>query len=601
MKTLPFDSVKVTSGYLFGKQELNRKTTIYSVYDRFDESGRVKAFEFTYDKNDPNAIQPHYFWDSDLAKWIESVAYIIKNDPDYDRSLEEKADAIIENIKKHQEENGYFNIYFTVVEPENRFANGDWHELYCLGHLMEAAVAYADATGKRDLLECVSKYTDLVIRVFTEERSAGFVTPGHPEIELALIKAYDFTGDKKYLDLAEFFIDNRGCSDEINNDKMFQSHKPVRELDEATGHSVRAMYLYTGMASLAKKTGDQSLIDACRRLWEDTVFRKMYVTGGIGSIHMGEAFTVPFDLSNDQAYTETCAGIGLMFFSNEMLSFENNARYADVIERVLYNGVLSGLSLDGRSFFYENPLEINLRDHITNIWGTKRYPITQRLECFSCSCCPPNVTRLIATLGNYFYGIDGDTFYINQFVSSEAEFDGVYCKVSTEYPLNGRVTVSVKGTKKVAVRIPEWCDNFSLNKDFSFENGYAVIDNDGEDIVIDLDMTPKIVYADPRISSDAGKVCVMRGPIVYCAEGVDNGEFLHSFILPKELDATETFSEEFGLITLEVPCRKRLPFEGGLYSSFKPQTEKTTLKMIPYNCFANRGETDMVVWFCMDK
>lgn len=601
MKALPFDSVKVTSGYLFGKQELNRKTTIYSVYDRFEETGRFGSLDFNYDKNDPNSVQPHIFWDSDIAKWVESVAYIIKNDPDYDRELEARADKIIAKIKKNQWEDGYFNIYFSVVEPEKRFTNRDWHELYCAGHLMEAAIAYDDATGKRDLLDCMEKYADLIYRIFVEEKSAEFVTPGHPEIELALIKMYLYTGKKKYLDLSEFFINNRGISDEINNNNIFQSHKPVREQDEAAGHSVRAMYLYTGMAMLAKQIGDESLLNACRNLWDDTVLRKMYVTGGIGSTNLGEAFTVPFDLPNDQAYTETCAGIGLMLFSNAMLAFENNARYADVIERVLYNGVLSGLSLDGKSFFYENPLEINLRDHFTNAFGGKRFPITQRLECFSCSCCPPNITRILPTLGNYIYGIDGDTFYINQFVSSEAEFDGVYCKVSTEYPLNGRVTVSVKGTKKVAVRIPEWCDNFSLNKDFSFENGYAVIDNDGGDIVIDLDMTPKIVYADPRISSDAGKVCVMRGPIVYCAEGVDNGEFLHSFILPREIDVTETFSEEFGLITLELPCRKRLPFEGGLYSSFKPQTEKTTLKMIPYNCFANRGETDMVVWFCMDK
>jgi len=596
MDLFNFSNVNLNDGYLFAKQELNKKTTINAVYDRFYETGRIGAFACDYDPNDENSIKPHVFWDSDVAKWIEGAANIIKKTPSPE--LEAKIDAIVENIKKNQCSDGYFNIYYMVCEPENRFTNRDKHELYCAGHLMEGAIAYADATGKRDFLDCMEKYADYIYRVFVEEKSAAFATPGHEEIEIALVKMYLFTKKKKYLDLAAHFIDTRGAVDEQIKDDYNQSHKPVREQDSAQGHSVRAMYLYTGMALLAAQTGDRELISACKKLWEDTVLRKMYVTGGLGSTHIGEAFTVPFDLSNDQAYTETCAGIGLMFFSNAMLALETNSRYADAIERVLYNGVLSGLSLDGKSFFYENPLEINLNDRFESRYGYRRFPRSQRLECFGCSCCPPNINRLLSSLGNYVYGSEGDTLFVNQFISSTLSSGDISCVQTTNYPNDGCIKLQAKGISKVAVRIPDWCDSFKINKPYEMLKGYAVILNDGGEIAVDLDIKPKAIFADARIRHDANKICVTRGPIVYCAEGVDNPELLHSYVLPSKIEAVEEFNSEFGLITLSVACRRRLPFEGGLYSGKQPETESATLKLIPYNCFANRGRTDMMIWFC---
>lgn len=600
MKSFSFDKVSLTSGYLFDKQELNRKTTINAVYDRFDDTGRIGAFNFDYVEGvSAPAKKPHIFWDSDVAKWMEGAAYIIKKHPTPE--LEEKVDALVEKIKKNQGEDGYFNIYFTVIKPEARFTDRSRHELYCAGHLMEAAVAYADATGKRDFLDCMEKYADYIWQVFVEEKSAAFSTPGHQEIELALIKMYLYTKKKKYLDLAAFFINTRGTieeNDTTTGGNYSQSHIPVREQTEAVGHSVRAMYLYTGMAMLAKETGDTELLAACKSLWNDTVLRKMYVTGGLGSTCIGEAFTSAFDLPNDTAYTETCAGIGLMLFSQAMLAFENDAKYADAIERVLYNGVLSGLSLDGKSFFYENPLEITLNDRFENLHGKRRLPITQRVECFSCSCCPPNINRIFPTFENYVYGKDGDTLFVNQFISSALSEDGITCKQETTYPNGDTVKLCASGAKKIAIRIPHWCDSFKLNKKYALENGYAVVDNDGSEITVKFDMTPRLIYGDCRVKADANKVCVMRGPVVYCAEAVDNGENLHSIVLPAKIKAKEIFSEEFGLYTLEIPCTKRVSFEGGIYSNKPPKADKFTVKLIPYNCFANRGESDMLVWLC---
>lgn len=596
MKIFPFDKVELTAGYLFEKQELNRKITIKSVYDRFYETGRIGAFDFNYKEGEPNAVKPHVFWDSDVAKWMEGAAYIIKKHPSPE--LEEKIDALVERIKKNQDENGYFNIYYTVCEPTKRFTDRDKHELYCAGHLIEAAVAYAEATGKREFLECMEKYADHIIKVFAEEKSAAFSTPGHEEIELALAKLYLFTKKKKYLALSEHFIDTRGTVNEKNADEYNQSHKPVREQTEAVGHSVRAMYLYTGMALLAAETGDEALISACKRLWDNTVKEKMYVTGGIGSTCIGEAFTASYDLPNAEAYTETCASIGLLFFSNAMLKSENDSKYADIIEKTLYNGILSGLSLDGSSFFYENPLEITLSEHFKNRLGERRFPITRRVACFDCSCCPPNLNRLLSSLGSYIYGIDGDTLYVNQFVSSKLEEGEIKCEQTTDYPRSGEIRLSVSGVNRVAIRIPDWCKDFDLNTPYDIINGYVVVENCENDIAVRFDMSPRTVYADPRIKHDVCRVCVMRGPVIYCAEGNDNIGPLHSYVLPREPKFTERFDPTFGLDVLDVSCKRRLPFDGRLYSSEPPQTEPATLRMIPYSCFANRDESDMLVWLC---
>ncbi|MBQ9150800.1 MAG: glycoside hydrolase family 127 protein [Clostridia bacterium] len=594
MKLIPYHQVALRGGYLFEKQELNTSTTIHAVYDRFHETGRITAFKFGFPEKDP--VQPHFFWDSDVAKWMEGAAYILRREPHPD--LEAKVDEIVDDIEKNQCEDGYFNIFFTVVQPENRWANRDWHELYCAGHLMEAAVAYAEATGKTKFLTCMEKYADYIAKVFMEEHSATFHTPGHEEIELALVKMYRHTGKRKYLDMAAYFINTRGTVEEFNKTAYNQAHLPVREQDSALGHCVRAVYLYTGMAYLAKETGDKALISACKKLWEDISNRKMYITGGLGSTYIGEAFTSPYDLPSDQAYTETCAGIALCFFANAMLALDNNAAYADVIERVLYNGVLSGLSTDGTQFFYENPLEINLSERFSSAWGARRFPAHRRVACFACSCCPPNLNRLLASLGNYVYGTDGDVLYVNQFAASELKTDGITATMETDYPRSGKVTVTASGASVIAIRIPAWCEHYSLDQPYTLQNGYALVKNPGGSVSVEFDLTPRRVWADIRVLRTAGQVAIMRGPVVYCAEGVDNGEGeLHSYIIPADFTSAEEGSEAYGLPTLTVPCLKQVADGESLYRNTPPKTEAAVLKLIPYNAFANRTESDMRVWF----
>lgn len=594
MKLISHSQVQLKHGFLFDKQKLNRRVSIHAVYDRFAETGRIRAFKMGFPEKDP--IRPHFFWDSDVAKWIEGAAYILRQAPD--PVLEARIDELVEDIARGQQADGYFNIYFTVVQPEARWSNRDWHELYCAGHLMEAAVAYAEATGKTKLLSCMEKYADHIAKVFMEEHSASFSTPGHEEIELALVKLYRHTGKKKYLDLAAYFINTRGTSEDQSRTDYNQSHLPVRDQREAVGHAVRAVYLYTGMAYLAAETQDPSLIRACQNLWQDVTERKMYITGGLGSTHIGEAFTSPFDLPPDQAYTETCAGIALCFFGQGMLALDNDARYADAVERVLYNGVSSGLSTDGSHFFYENPLEIHLSERFSSLWGARRFPAHRRVACFDCSCCPPNLNRLLPTLGGYLYGLEQDTLYVNQFAASTMNDGAISATMETSYPCDGVVTVTAHGVDKLALRIPAWCEHFTLSKDFIMEKGYAVVENDGTPLTLTLDLTPRKVWADPRVLRAAGQAALMKGPVVYCAEGVDNCEGeLHTYVLPQELTFTETQASAYGLPTLSVACTKRVRDEGTLYRNAPPRTEPAILQLIPYYAFANREETDMQVWF----
>lgn len=593
MQLISQNRVTLTGGYLAEKQELNRRVTLDAVYDRFFETGRITAFAHGYPDTDP--VRPHYFWDSDVAKWMEGAAYALSHNPD--PALEAKVDAIVEDIAAHQHEDGYFNIYFTVVEPDKRWANRDWHELYCAGHLMEAAVAYAEATGKTKFLACMEKYADYIAKVFTVEHSATFHTPGHEEIELALVRLYRHTGKKQYLDLAAYFINTRGTVEEFNKTEYNQSHLPVREQDSARGHAVRAMYLYTGMAYLAKETGDEALVAACQKIWKDVTETKMYVTGGLGSTYIGEAFTTPFDLPPDQAYTETCAGIALCFFANGMLALENNAVYADVIERALYNGVLSGLSHRGDEFFYENPLEVNLSERFASVWGARRFPAHRRVACFACSCCPPNINRLLASLGGYVFGTEGDTLYINQFMAATMQQGDLTATVETDYPRSGRVTVKAEGCGRLAIRIPAWCEFFNISHSYTMENGYAMVENDGEAVTVDFDLVPRAVFADVRVLRAAGRAAIMRGPVVYCAEGIDNADgALHNIVISR-FPYLEEVEGTYGLPNLTLECSVRVPGGEGLYCNKPPKYKDTVLTLIPYNAFANRDETDMRVWF----
>ena len=596
MKNIGFEKVNVTEGFLKYAQDLNREKIIPAVYDRFYETKRVEAFDFNWKAG--MDWQPHIFWDSDIAKWMESAAYILIKHPE-DTGLREKVDILVDKIIEHQQEDGYFNIYFTICEPERRFKDRNCHELYCAGHLFEAAVAYTKATGCDRFLKAMDRYADCIYKTFVVDKSAAFLTPGHEEIELALVKMYRLTGKKKYLDLATYFIDTRGDKNDTGNCMQQQSHAKVRDQKEAVGHCVRAMYLYTAMADLAKENNDKELENVCRTLFKDVTERKMYVTGGIGSCFLGEVFSKPYDLPNQEAYTETCAGIGLMFFANRMMELENDSVYADVIERAFYNGVMSGVSISGEEFFYENPLEITMLDHFTSEgFGSKRYPITQRVKCFGCSCCPPNLTRLLASIGDYIYGKDGDTLYINQFAGSVLDDGQVKCEMKTDYPRTGCVKIKAEGVSKIAVRIPGWCDKFKTNAEYEMKNGYAVMDNKGE-ITVTFDMTPFTLRANTKVIRDAGRICVQRGPVVYCAEECDNGENLHSLIIPENICAGEEYDETYKMVRLEVQGYREVSKSEDLYVK-NPENcfelEKVGVKLIPYRCFANRGEQDMLVW-----
>ena len=357
-QAVPFQQVDLDQGFWQERQRINRDVSIWNVYKRFQETGRFDAFRCDWREGMPN--KPHVFWDSDVAKWMEAAAFLLEKKPD--PQLEAAVDELVDRIADHQDADGYFNTYFTACEPEARFTRRTDHELYCAGHLFEAAVAYAHATGKEKFLGLMRRYADYIERVFKDEKSAAFLTPGHEEIELALVKLYRHTGEKRYLELSRWFVEERGRHEEglyeMFPSKHAQDHLPVRQMETAEGHCVRALYLYSAMADLAYEYQDEELLGVCRRIFLNIVRRRMYVTGGVGSTAHGEAFTVDYDLPNRTAYAESCASIALIFFARRMLRLEADSLYADTMERVLYNGFLSSVSLDGRKFFYVNPLEL---------------------------------------------------------------------------------------------------------------------------------------------------------------------------------------------------------------------------------------------------
>ena len=593
----------VTGGFWQRKQALIRDVTIFSVRDRFADTGRFRAFKFDWTEGS-DIPKPHFFWDSDIAKWLESAAYLLQKAPNAE--LEAQIEEVIDDIEAHQDETGYFNIFHTVAEPENRFRIRDHHELYCLGHLIEAAVAYFEATGRDRFLRILDRYIDYVIRVFTVEHSAGFQTPGHEEIELALIRLYRLRGDKKYLDLAMFFLNKRGNTDEgltdWANGSYNQSHLPVRRQRTAEGHCVRACYLYSAMADAAKETGDEDLLDACRALFRDIAERKMYVTGGIGSSHCGEAFTIPYDLPNDTAYNETCASIALSMFADRMKLIDLDSKYADVVELELYNGALAGLSLDGKSFFYENPLEINLADHTrhTSVNDHDRLPITQRLEVFWCSCCPPNVTRYIASLGGSLFSAADDAICVHQFMQSTATVNGATVRMETNYPVDGHVRLTVQGArgKQLLVRVPGWCRNSVFSAPYAMERGYASFRVPDDDFTLDFEfkMEPLFLTAHPAVRADAGKTALQYGPLVYCMEEVDNGAPLSALTVDVKGEASAAYDPFFGANVLTLPGFRTV--SDALYAPLgQAAKQPVSVRFIPYYAFANRGESDMTVWF----
>lgn len=559
------------------------------------------------------------FQDSDAAKWIEAAAYILATFPDSE--LERKVDELIDKIAAAQDEDGYLNTYFTIKDREKRWTNLlEGHELYCAGHMMEAAVAYYETTGKDKLLKVMQKNAAHIYRHFVTEGHEGY--PGHPEVELALLKLYRATGDHKCLELAKHFIDVRGVNrdfykqevekrdwkvwgNDASNYDYQQSGKPVRQQTDATGHSVRAVYLYTGMADLAAETEDQELLEACKRLFESVTGKRMYVTGGIGSTVLGEAFTVDYDLPNDTAYAETCASIGLMFFASRMLEMEADSRYGDVMERAFYNTVLAGMQLDGKKFFYVNPLEV-----IPGISGeavTHKHDLPVRPGWYACACCPPNVARCIASIGKYAYGENETTAFIHLFVEGKVSFEnGLVLECETGYPYEFRVVYHiVGGSGRIAVRRPDWSSKFSIcingvQAPEQCEKGYWYLKNvkEGDVIEILLDDAIKKIYASAKVASDSGCTALQRGPLVYCVEGVDNNGDVLSLSYAEE-GAAKAGEYEPGLLGGTVVLTVdgyRTAQSASLYTYEKLKTEPCTIKAVPYYTWGNRGLNQMRVW-----
>ena len=599
MKTVNNKNIKITDGFWKVKQDMVRDVTLKSVYDRFEETHRFDALNCTWKEGEPD--MPHVFWDSDIAKWIEGLAYSLNYSEN--EELEKITDEAIEKICKNRDENGYFNSHFLVTGE--RFSDRTEHELYCAGHFMEAAVAYYEATGKKALLDAMCKYADYIEKCFVIEKSAKFITPGHPEIELALVKLYEITGEKRYLELSKFFVDNHGANPDDQpmykgcNELYNQDDSPLRERTTADGHCVRAIYLFCAMADLAYLYNDKELFEAADRCFMNIVDKRMYITGATGSTCHGESFTIDYDLPNRDAYAETCASISLAFFGNRMIKLNPDGKYADAVERVMYNGALSGVSMDGKGFFYENPLEIDVDYNNVNkcTESGKRFPITQRKEVFDCSCCPPNVIRFIADIGEYLYSYTEDTLFVNQYINSDAEIEGMTVSQTTDYPATEEIKINIEnGNKKyIALRIPSWCKDFEINKAYTLKNGYAYIEiAENDEILLTLSMPVKFISANKKVHDCAGRVAVMRGPVVYCLEGVDNGKDLNSIRIDIK-EKGETAEREFLVPNILIKGYKE-PESDSLYFEATEDYVEAELKFIPYFAYENRGETDMLIW-----
>ena len=570
------------------------------------------------------------FQDSDLYKWLEAVSFALMSGRD--EALEGWADEAIELMEKAQQADGYLNTYYQVVEPGRQWTNlQENHELYCAGHMIEAAVAHKIATGSDRFLGIAIRFADLIDKTFGPEDGKLKGYPGHEVIEMALVKLYRLTGEGRYLRLAKYFIDQRGQSplyfrqecerenrkfiweNSFMKDQYYQAGKPVREQQTAEGHAVRAMYLYSGMADVARETGDESLWDACLRLWENVTTRQMYVTGAVGQSEIGESFTYDYDLPNDTVYAETCAQLGLCFFAQRMLMKDLDSRYSDVMERTLYNGAISGMSLDGTRFFYVNPLEVvpkaceedDLLRHVKYV----------RQKWFPCSCCPPNLARTLESIAGYAYSAGGRSVNVHLYIGGDLNVDlggqKAGLKITTNYPWSGAVAVDATGAGDYALKLrkPGWCAGYSVVRNGQVvtpvvEKGYITLPgpwNEGDRVELEFDMPVQLVRADPRVRQDIGKLAVTRGPLVYCLEEADNGAELHRLAIRPGAAFTVTREPELlgGVVTLRCEgLRVGAPAEGSLYAPAAAPlgAEPCALTFIPYYAWTNRTPGEMRVW-----
>lgn len=615
-KSVSYKDVKLTGGFWYKWQDTVASSTLDSVYNQFNDSGRISAMTLNWRTGDTN--RPHIFYDSDIAKWIEGAAYSLHIKKNQD--AEDRIDAIVNLIEDGMSDEGYFNSYYQTIEPMNRWTVRVNHELYCAGHLMEAAVAYFEATGKRKFLDLMCRYADYIEQIFKLQKNAAFDTPGHEEIELALVRLYHATGEKRYLELAKYFIDTRGTSERDKTYDAFdtryaQDNQPVRFLDRAEGHAVRYAYLFAAAADIAREYGDEELLNACKRTFNDAVEKKMYVTGGMGNMAFGEAFGPDYYLPNFQAYTETCASIAFAFIAQRMLRMEPDRKYADILELELYNGALAGISLDGKSFFYENPLE--QKPSVLRYFNEVKanYRPVSRVELFSCSCCPPNILRIIAGIGEYFYSTDGDTVYTHLYNSGKADIKlnngSIRLTQTTKYPDDGKIVIKVGAKEPVmatlAFRIPSWCKYSLVYSDGKMpdkiENGYAYFTKlwrKGDSIELNFQMDIRLIEAKPEVSDNCGKVAIMRGPLVYCLEEIDNGKNLSDIRLSKYPSLKTEYNKELlgGLNVITFKGTKRSPekWDTSIYREYVPSTEEGIFKAVPYYAWNNRGEGEITVW-----
>jgi DUF1680 family protein len=629
---LPLTDIKITDPFWSSYIKLVRDVVVPYQWDALNDqipnaepSHAIRNFKIAAGL-EQGEFYGMVFQDSDVAKWLEK-----------DAELERIADEVIEIIAQAQHEDGYLNTYYTLKEPGKRWTNlAECHELYCAGHMIEAGVAYYQATGKRKLLEVVSKFADYIDEVFGAEPGKLQGYDGHQEIELALMKLYEATGNETYRRLCQFFLEERGKQPHfydaefekrgqtvhfgrwvVDNKAYSQAHATIKEQETAIGHAVRFVYMCTGMAHLAAATGDAEMLEACKRLWNNMAQKQMYITGGIGSQSHGEAFSTDYDLPNDTVYAETCASIGLIFFAQRMLMLEPNSRYADELERALYNTVIAGMSRDGKSFFYVNPLEVHPQACAANHIYHHVKPVRQ--GWFGCACCPPNVARLLASLGQYVYMVRENTVYANLYIGGEASVtvDGkrVVIHQQSNYPWDGNIRFTIESDQAtefvLALRLPAWCEQASVSVngasvalDALIVDGYATLSREwkqGDVIELTLPMRISRMKGHPLMRHAAGKTALQRGPFVYCLEEADNGANLHQVVLPKE---AELVAEEhpallggIQVITAKGIRRDAANWGEALYRRNPEQTEvDTALTFIPYFAWANRGEGEMRVW-----
>jgi uncharacterized protein len=636
------NGTKITGGFWQQKQDINREVSLPIAYDHCLRTGRIDALRHTWKNGDPK--QPHHYWDSDIAKWVEAAAYSLADHPD--PGLEKRVAEVVDLVIASQQPDGYLNSYFMSVEPGNRLKNlYQMHELYCAGHLIEAAVAWFETTGKKDFLDAMCRYADYIGTVFGPGGGQLLGYPGHQEIELALVKLYRATGRTAYLELSRFFLDERGerpsffdleatargekpldftgtWQEVSERHSRFQAHRPVREQATVEGHAVRAMYMLSSMADVAAETGDDRLAGACRTLWDNATQKRMYITGGIGSSNVNERFTFDFDLPNETGYCETCAAVGFVFWARRMLQMDGDSKYADIMERVLYNGALSGVSQSGDLFFYANPLQVYPEAHRTRtLAGIKGHFKPARQPWFDTACCPPNIARLIASVGHYTYSHREGEIYIHLYAHSETKIvsDGQSIGLSqkTDYPWSGMVRVAVEPESDtvftLAFRVPGWCRdgqmevtiNESENVDTAAtrDKGYVKVKrrwHPGDTVDLRMPMPVERMYSHPFVRTNGGKIALQRGPLVYCLEETDNGKELGDVMIPRDSHLEAHFEPEFlgGIVTIQgrafrTDIRGR---KDALYSRVVPRTRETEFKAVPYFAWCNRDPGEMIVW-----